>query len=302
MQSEARQLSVQHRARRRSARSYTWSAVVRATPTCASACAASPARSAIRSTSRGRARASTRATRSSYSLSATTSFDFDPRRTGTARSARGTPYTPDRRRRHQRRRLLERPRVHLRSGDDRRPGARRRRCGRSSRTARGSARDCLESQIGTARGAQPLPGAVDVDGEPHLLVQSGEGADAAAREDLVPDLQSARRRRRAACTARATCTAGDSSSFPIEQLLFVRGFDPATQRYKYEVNPALRRDGAVADRDSARRSTLTAMLRVDVGPTRERQELTQLLDRGRTTQGTKAPEPLLRALYGPAAS
>ena len=40
------------------------------------------------------------------------------------------------------------------------------------------------------------------------------------------------------------------------------------------------------------------MLRVDVGPPRERQDLTQLLDRGRTTSGAKAPEQFLRAFYG----
>ena len=40
------------------------------------------------------------------------------------------------------------------------------------------------------------------------------------------------------------------------------------------------------------------MLRFDVGPTRERQMLTQQLDRGRRTQGTKAPELMLRAMFG----
>jgi hypothetical protein len=84
---------------------------------------------------------------------------------------------------------------------------------------------------------------------------------------------------------------------PTSQLLFVRGFDPVTKTYKYDVNP---RFGATALAQSAIRApvTLTALLRVDVGPARERQDLTQLLDRGRTTQGTKAPEPLLRAFYG----
>jgi Carboxypeptidase regulatory-like domain len=84
---------------------------------------------------------------------------------------------------------------------------------------------------------------------------------------------------------------------PTSQLLFVRGFDPVTQTYKYDVNP---RFGATALSQSSIRApvTLTALLRVDVGPARERQDLTQLLDRGRTTDGTKAPEALLRAYYG----
>jgi hypothetical protein len=40
------------------------------------------------------------------------------------------------------------------------------------------------------------------------------------------------------------------------------------------------------------------MLRFDVGPSRERQLLTQQLDRGRRTRGNKAPEQMLRAMYG----
>ena len=40
------------------------------------------------------------------------------------------------------------------------------------------------------------------------------------------------------------------------------------------------------------------MLRFDIGPTRERQALTQMLDRGRTLDGNKAPEAMLKA-FGP---
>lgn len=84
---------------------------------------------------------------------------------------------------------------------------------------------------------------------------------------------------------------------PTGNLLFVRGFDATTQKFTYEVN---QRFGATALQQSAIRSpvTLTAMLRVDVGPARERQDLTQLLDRGRRTSGAKAPEAFLRAFYG----
>jgi hypothetical protein len=84
---------------------------------------------------------------------------------------------------------------------------------------------------------------------------------------------------------------------PTGTLLSVRGFDPTTQSFKYDVN---QRFGATAVQQSAIRSpvTLTAMLRVDVGPARERQDLTQLLDRGRRTSGQKAPEIFLRSFYG----
>ncbi|MDQ3244686.1 MAG: carboxypeptidase regulatory-like domain-containing protein [Gemmatimonadota bacterium] len=86
-------------------------------------------------------------------------------------------------------------------------------------------------------------------------------------------------------------------SFPDQSLLYVRGFDPQSGRYKYEVN---QRFGSTNQAFGAFRVpvTLTAMLRFDVGPTRERQLLTQQLDRGRRTNGTRAPEQMLRAIYG----
>ena len=87
------------------------------------------------------------------------------------------------------------------------------------------------------------------------------------------------------------------SPFPDQTLLYVRGFDPTTRRYKYEVNP---RFGSTNPQFSQFRQpvTLTMSLRVDVGPSRERQMLTQQLDRGRTRDGQKASEQTLKAMYG----
>ena len=84
---------------------------------------------------------------------------------------------------------------------------------------------------------------------------------------------------------------------PDQSLLYVRGFDAANQRFRYEVN---RRFGATNPAFSQFRTpvTLTALLRFDVGPTRERQMLTQQLDRGRRREGQKVPEMLLRAMFG----
>jgi hypothetical protein len=84
---------------------------------------------------------------------------------------------------------------------------------------------------------------------------------------------------------------------PDGQLLYVRSFDAATQTYKYDVN---RRFGSTDPALNPIRTpvTLTALLRFDVGPTRERQMLMQQLDRGRRTEGTKAPEMMLRAMFG----
>ena len=85
-------------------------------------------------------------------------------------------------------------------------------------------------------------------------------------------------------------------SFPDQQLLYVRGFDPQAQRYRYEVN---QRFGSTNQSSGFRVPvTLTAMMRFDVGPTREKQLLTQQLDRGRRTSGTKAPEMLIKAMHG----
>jgi hypothetical protein len=87
------------------------------------------------------------------------------------------------------------------------------------------------------------------------------------------------------------------TAFPDPNLLYVRGFDPANKRFAYEVNS---RFGNSSPQASGFRSpvTLTAMLRVDVGPSRERQVLTQALDRGRTTPGDRTNEATLRAQYG----
>jgi len=85
--------------------------------------------------------------------------------------------------------------------------------------------------------------------------------------------------------------------FADPQLLYVRGYDPAAQRFKYEVN---QRFGATNPAFNQFRNpvVVTAMMRFDLGPTREQQSLTQQLNTGRRTQGTKINESLLRMIYG----
>ncbi|HEX6313693.1 MAG TPA: TonB-dependent receptor [Gemmatimonadaceae bacterium] len=84
---------------------------------------------------------------------------------------------------------------------------------------------------------------------------------------------------------------------PEQSLLFVRGFDPVAQRYTYEVN---QRFGATTPALTAVRAPVrvTAMIRMDLGPSREWQSLAMQLDRGRTLRGNKAPEAMLKAMYG----
>lgn len=85
-------------------------------------------------------------------------------------------------------------------------------------------------------------------------------------------------------------------AFADPTLLAVRGFDPQGPGFRYEVNE---RFGSTRPAFSAVRNpvTVTAMMRFDLGPSRERQLLTQQLDRGRTRRGEKTPEPMLRAMY-----
>jgi len=74
---------------------------------------------------------------------------------------------------------------------------------------------------------------------------------------------------------------------PDQNLLFVRGFDPATRQFKYSVND---RFGSTRPQQSASRSAAFVSINVnyDIGFTRERQMLTQRLDAGRGRPGTKA--------------
>jgi hypothetical protein len=68
---------------------------------------------------------------------------------------------------------------------------------------------------------------------------------------------------------------------PDQTLLYVRGFDATNKRFIYEVN---QRFGSTRPQQSVNRTspvTLTALLNFDLGPSRERQQLTQMLDRGR---------------------
>jgi hypothetical protein len=84
---------------------------------------------------------------------------------------------------------------------------------------------------------------------------------------------------------------------PDANLLYVRGFDPVNRRYLYEVN---QRFGATDPARTAFRVpvTVTVLARMDLGPTRERQQLVQTLDRGRTAPGQRLPDGLVRAMYG----
>ena len=81
---------------------------------------------------------------------------------------------------------------------------------------------------------------------------------------------------------------------PDTRLLLVRGFDPGTQQYKYQVNS---RFGSTNTNLNTNRQPVivTAQVRLDVGPTRDWQSMKMQIDRGRTHQGTKASEASLKS-------
>lgn len=87
------------------------------------------------------------------------------------------------------------------------------------------------------------------------------------------------------------------SAIPDQTLLFVRGFDATNRKFRYEVNP---RFGATNASQTLARNpvAVSAQVRLDIGYTRERQLLTQSLDRGRVRAGTQSTDSELRAMGG----
>ncbi len=79
---------------------------------------------------------------------------------------------------------------------------------------------------------------------------------------------------------------------PDENLLYVRGYDPATRAFKYDVN---QRFGSTRPQESTTHTLpfVSLQVSIDVGVPRERQLLTQRLDVGRTREGTRStPESM----------
>lgn len=80
---------------------------------------------------------------------------------------------------------------------------------------------------------------------------------------------------------------------PDQQLLYVRGFDSQTRQYRYEVN---QRFGATRPQFITLRSpvTLTTTVRIDLGATRERQNIEQSVGAGRNRPGSRNQESFYR--------
>jgi hypothetical protein len=82
---------------------------------------------------------------------------------------------------------------------------------------------------------------------------------------------------------------------PDQNLLFVRGFDPASRQFKYDVN---QRFGSTRPQQASARVLpyISISVGLDIGLPRERQLLTQRLDMGRGRPGTRQPAPTMKLL------
>lgn len=80
-------------------------------------------------------------------------------------------------------------------------------------------------------------------------------------------------------------------------LLFVRGFDASTNRYRYDVN---QRFGSTRAAQTTSRTPVVATMQfsVDLAPSRDWQNLRQQLDRGRSRTGAKMVEAQVRQMSG----
>ncbi len=82
---------------------------------------------------------------------------------------------------------------------------------------------------------------------------------------------------------------------PDANLLYVRGFDPATRQFRYDVN---QRFGSTRPQQATTRALpfLSFGLSLDIGMTRERQLLTQRLDLGRAKPGNRQMPEAMKQL------
>ncbi len=186
----------------------------------------------------------------------------------------------------------QRPRLRLPARRRRPTRSWRRGCASCSPTRPTRTRECLEAQLGTIAARNSCRGPWSSERVAQRHARPGEVPHAAARARSRFSLSNPLGAADLLVNGSGNLGAGGRAPSPDQSLLYVRGFDPATQRYRYEVN---QRFGATRPQFLTLRApvTLTMSMRFDLGPTRERQSLAQQLGMGRTQPGSRMPGAVL---------
>ena len=160
-------------------------------------------------------------------------------------------------------------------------------------SATGQARECLESQLGALAGRNSCRGPWTTSANLSISLNSVR-LGLPQRANITLQVSNPLGGLDRLVNGQDNLKGWGQTIIPEQQLLYVRGFDPATNSYRYEVNE---RFGSTRPSQTTFRQpvAMTALVSFDIGPTRERQQLLQQLDRGRTRPGNK---PSLQQLRG----
>jgi hypothetical protein len=163
-------------------------------------------------------------------------------------------------------------------------------------TAPSSVRDCLKKQLGTIAGRNSCQGPWSTSLSLRLSLVS-------QAMKVIPDRATISLGVANPLTGLDALVHGSNNlhgwgapSFTDPNLLFVSGFDPVSQSYKYTVNSRFGSNRQASALNLAPMQ-LTLDVRVDVGPERERQDLFLRLRSGRSGKGNKANEQQLKQQY-----
>jgi hypothetical protein len=161
--------------------------------------------------------------------------------------------------------------------------------------APGSVRDCLRRQLGTIAGRNSCEGpwSTNLNLRVSLVSQALKLPD---RATISLGIANPLTGLDALVHGSSNLHGWGAPSSTDPTLFFVRGFDPTTQAYTYDVNP---RFGASRQASALNLAPmrLTLDVRLDVGPERERQDLFLRLRAGRGGRGGRLNEQALKQQY-----
>ena len=196
--------------------------------------------------------------------------------------------------RRQRRRLQQRSRVHLRSvEDDDRSEPSPRRCRACSPARRARCATASKKQIGTIAGRNSCAGPVVHEPQPARVARVAGAEGLPDRATISLGIANPLTGVDALVHGSNNLHGWGAPSFADPTLLFVRGFDPTSQQYNYDVNPRFGANRQASALNLAPMQ-LTLDVRLDVGPERERQDLFLRLRSGRGGRGNKLTEQQIK--------